>query len=758
MSTGYSASAQAASAQAAQLIQLTPRRDYGPSDMPFLDNLDYLQALEEEAKVILIRGLLRRNKADWQSNPEYARAISLAGPLPNQPNPDKLDELLAVMEKRNQSRLEASDRAGVDIFFPRFCLDHAVESFNRTVVLLLFMLATSKTFAEIFGLCGFEKVQEKAEGMKIGSALAIICRDYREQLTCRRHFSVDAPLMQQEILHVPSYFDETSNILDETVCLYDRYVRFFLGDNNFYNNSLRFIRREKGAVSLEQVIIPEDIKSELVSRIESFFASREKCQAAKLDEFFGYGTALTLLFYGPSGTGKTMMAQALSCFLNRPLFSLKWGNIEERRWDFEDIIKNLFREASLNGGIVFFDEADDLFEDNSGIARSLLIEIEKAHCVVILATNKPVDLDPAMDRRLAIKVFFPLPDAELRYRIWQALMPGFVKLAPDVDLRKLAERHLFTGGLIKNSLFMAINASLMNGNNGNSVVTREMIEQAVDLQSQQMVDMSHLCRIYTPNRKLADLQIKLRQREEIGNVAKAYQRLQEKKLGLNILITTTDPQTGIDVVGALARECSMKVREFDYRVVSSRNEAAMVVEPVSQKKVFPMDYAFAAGTGDASLILFVDYDGLAKWTSGGTEDKDEISGNLTMLNVDLLSHLRTCQGLFCIVTQAPLEGMLPAEFNLHFNLEYPPEETQLRRWEEHMNKKTTSEDELIALVEQNPMHVAEIDFIARQALIQSIIRSKAADTTIEGIRNVIARYRPKRFAPLLFGRVSNNGR
>lgn len=102
MSTGYSASAQAASAQAAQLIQLTPRRDYGPSDMPFLDNLDYLQALEEEAKVILIRGLLRRNKADWQSNPEYARAISLAGTLPNQPNPDKLDELLAVMEKRKE--------------------------------------------------------------------------------------------------------------------------------------------------------------------------------------------------------------------------------------------------------------------------------------------------------------------------------------------------------------------------------------------------------------------------------------------------------------------------------------------------------------------------------------------------------------------------------------------------------------------------------------------------------------------------------
>jgi AAA+ superfamily predicted ATPase len=747
-----------ASAQAAQLIPLSPIRDHRLSDMPFLDNLDYLQALEQEAKIILVRGLLRRSGPDWQNNPEYVRAISLAGLSQDEASPEKLNELFAAMEKRNQSRSEASDRTAVNIFFPKFCLDHEVDSFNRAVVMLLLMLATSKTFAEMFGLCDFEKVQEKSEGMKIGSVLAIICRDYREQLTCRRYFSVDAPLIQQEILYIPSYYNETSNILDETVCLYDRYVRFFLGDNNFYNNSLRFIQREMGSVSLEQVIIPEDIKSELVSRMNSFFASREKFQAANLDEFYGYGTALTLLFYGPSGTGKTMMAQALSCHFNRPLFSLKWGDIQEKIWFFEDVIKNLFREASLNGGIVFFDEADDLFEDNSSITRSLLIEIEKARCVVILATNKPVDLDPAMERRLAIKVYFRLPDVELRYRMWQALMPGFIKLAPDVDLRKLAERYLFTGGLIKNSLFMAINASLINGNNGNSVVTREMIEQAAVLQSLQMVDMSHLCQVYTPSRKFTDLQIKLRQRDELGNVVKAYQRLQEKKLGLNILITSSDPQTGIDVVGALAHECSLKVREFDFRDVSRRSDDSKVVDPVSQKKVFPMDYAFATGTGDASMILFVDYYGLAKWTSDRTENSDETKDDIRILNVDLLSHLRTHQGLFCMVTQVPLQGMLPIEFNLHFNLEYPPEETQLRRWEEHMDRATIKEDELIALVEQNPMHVAEIDFIARQALIQSIIQSKGGGPTIKGIRNVIARYRPKRFVPLLFGRNEDNGR
>jgi hypothetical protein len=131
-------------------------------------------------------------------------------------------------------------------------------------------------------------------------------------------------LIQQGILYSPSYDYETSNILEETICLQDRYVRYLLGDNNFYNNSLSFIRRDHGLVNLEQVIVPEEIKEELLSRMNSFFTSREKREAVKLDEFFGYGTALTMLFYGPSGTGKTMMAQALSRHFKRPLFSIKW--------------------------------------------------------------------------------------------------------------------------------------------------------------------------------------------------------------------------------------------------------------------------------------------------------------------------------------------------------------------------------------------------------------------------------------------------
>lgn len=101
-----------------------------------------------------------------------------------------------------------------------------------------------------------------------------------------------------------------------------------------------------------------------------------------------------------------MLAQGIANRFGKEVISLNITEVSERRGSPEDLLEAIFYEASMHGAIVLLDECDDLFENNSRISRALLIEIEKAHCVVILATNKPVDLDPAMDRRIAMKVPF----------------------------------------------------------------------------------------------------------------------------------------------------------------------------------------------------------------------------------------------------------------------------------------------------------------------------------------------------------------
>ena len=739
-----------ASAQAAEILSIPVCRDERLLEAPFHDNLDYLQALEQEAKLVLLRALSRRG-TEWCNKPEYVQALSLTGIAAHEATLEKLNKSLSETEHRNHLRAKASEKAGINLLFPKLCADYKIAGFNKSLILLLFMVVTSEKFKQMLILCGYENNSEKLEGIKIGKVLSILCSDYREQLSCRKHFSVTAPLLQQEILHIPENYNETSSILDTSVCLHERYVRYIMGDDNLYDSGLRFIRYDRGSVRLEQVIIQKETKQAIVTHVGNYLGCRENDLASKLDEFFGYGTALVMLFHGPSGTGKTMMAQALAYQFNRPLFSLKWGQLEERFWDYEEIIKNIFREASLNCGIVFFDEADDLFVKDSSFARSLLIQIEKARCIVMLATNKAVDLDPAMERRLAMKVYFQLPDLELRYRMWQALMPKFVTLAPDVNLQTLAERYVFSGGLIKNSIFMAINASLINGNNGDAVITMKLLVQSASSQAMQMVDMNKICRTYTPAHPINDLQINLHQRDQLKNVTLAYDHLQKEGLGLNILITAKDLPTGIQAAEALAAECNLKVKAFDYRAVMRTTENAKIFNPITQEEVSPMDYAFDAGLGDAAMILFVDYDGLVTFMAKKKGEDERLEKMYMTLDADFMHHLRSFQGLFCMVTPLPLQNTLPAEFSLHFNLEYPSEEKQLQCWEAHLSGTKIAQDELVSLIEKHPMHIAEIDFIARQALVKAIIQRKESKLSLDEIRTVISCYQPNRYVSPLFG-------
>ena len=748
--TNIMTSERAVTNQAAQVLPLTPSRELRVEAQPFIDNLDYLQALEKEAILILVRAMLWRCGAEQRQSDNYLRIMSYAGLSPEKASLDAVESLLKETANRNHERAERTVLSGIEIIFPKFCQEMNIGGFDREVVLLLFMLATNDDFAEMFALCELKKKNERDSGVKIGTILSFLCRNYREQMICRKKFSVDGVLMKSNILYMMSYMDDSSNIVDEHLCLHERYVRYILGDNNLYNNCYRFIRRDSGSVDLKQVIMPEPIKNEIVSRVGTYLAQRENASAARIDKFFGYGTALTMLFFGPSGTGKTMMVQALARHFDRQLFSIKLESLERIRFQsYDDILESVFREASLNSGIVFFDEADDLFEDNSQMARSLLIQIEKARCIVILSTNKPIDLDPAMERRLSMKVHFSMPDLELRSRMWESLMPDFVELAPDVDLKSLAKRYIFSGGLIKNTIFMAVNMALSKNYLDNPLLTRETIEEAANLQALSMLDMSDLCHEYAPKRTVDDLYLRPDQREEIRRMASAYRILQEKGLGLNILVHSSDIETGVDTVEALASECGLKVRIFDFHRVLRTDDDALVVHPATQREVRPMTYAFTPGTGEAAMILFTDYIGDADWSKKKDKDGDEYT--LKTGQENFFSNLRNYRGLFCIVTHASLKGPLPAEFNMYLDLEYPPEEVQICQWEEHIGKNMAPDNELVSLVEEFPMHISEIDFIGRQALIQAIILGKDKAPTLGIIRDVISRYRQESKVPVLFG-------
>jgi len=87
----------------------------------------------------------------------------------------------------------------------------------------------------------------------------------------------------------------------------------------------------------------------------------------------------------------------------------------------------------------------------------MLVEIEKSQCVTILTTNQPMKLDPALERRLRIKVRFAEPDEPSRRKIWGKLLPGTGLEVTEQDISMLSKRYVFTGGIIKNAVLTALN-------------------------------------------------------------------------------------------------------------------------------------------------------------------------------------------------------------------------------------------------------------------------------------------------------------
>jgi SpoVK/Ycf46/Vps4 family AAA+-type ATPase len=201
-----------------------------------------------------------------------------------------------------------------------------------------------------------------------------------------------------------------------------------------------------------------------------------------------YGRSVSVLFSGPPGVGKTATAEAIAHELSKKILVANYAEIQNCFvGQTEKNISRFFREARESDAVLFWDEADSMFFDRNSAYRNwevrevnqLLMELEKFEGLCILATNRTVTLDKALQRRIAIKVEFQPPDADMRMQIWRKLIPKKLPLDKDIDWETLADTEL-TGGEIKNSVLNASRFALVRGPQG--PVTMNDFEKAISLE------------------------------------------------------------------------------------------------------------------------------------------------------------------------------------------------------------------------------------------------------------------------------------
>eukprot|EP00731_Ephydatia_muelleri_P000672 Em0001g672a len=272
-----------------------------------------------------------------------------------------------------------------------------LETFERNVLLVLTGSMVSRNLRNP----GSQGDSLFGRHLTIGTAIGLFCDSLHDEIRSRTFFYKNSKLVSEGLVHINDPpLHNRGNFLDCVIELDRRLLDYIVGLDSEMNELVDGSDLYTPEVTLAQVSLPPEHITMLLNTFESFDLFQKTCKDLGLSTK-GTARGLCLLFYGPSGTGKTMTANAVAKFLKKKVLLVTVSMLEKDL--SKELLKFLFREAKIHNAILFFDECESLFESresrpnpNLGV---LLTEIEQYDGVIILATNRHHDLDEAMHRR-----------------------------------------------------------------------------------------------------------------------------------------------------------------------------------------------------------------------------------------------------------------------------------------------------------------------------------------------------------------------
>jgi AAA+ superfamily predicted ATPase len=223
----------------------------------------------------------------------------------------------------------------------------------------------------------------------------------------------------------------------------------------------RLAQRIVPRVRLADVVLPEERRSQLREIVSNVRLGPKVYEEWGFGERLPHGRGVAVLFHGPSGTGKSMAAQAIAHELGVDVFALDLSRVVSKYiGETEKNIDAVFSDAERCGAAVLIDEADALLGKRSEVkdAHDRYANIEVAYLLqrmetftglAILTSNIRHNLDQAFLRRLRFVIEFPRPDVRARADIWRLCLPASAHALGERELALLARQAELTGGHIR---------------------------------------------------------------------------------------------------------------------------------------------------------------------------------------------------------------------------------------------------------------------------------------------------------------------
>lgn len=207
--------------------------------------------------------------------------------------------------------------------------------------------------------------------------------------------------------------------------------------------------------TLDDLILPETLKERILRNLLVIKHQRTLHDEWGLKDIAGFRNrmSVSLNFIGPSGTGKTLAAEAVAHELGKPFMVVDYSGLESKYvGDTSKNIKAAFEAAAKHDALLFFDEADSFlgrrieevrqsYDTAVNNTRSvMLMELSRFRGVIIFATNLVTNYDPAFRRRILDHIEFPFPDLGARRVILERHTPGGIPGREGLNFSLLASK------------------------------------------------------------------------------------------------------------------------------------------------------------------------------------------------------------------------------------------------------------------------------------------------------------------------------
>jgi SpoVK/Ycf46/Vps4 family AAA+-type ATPase len=186
-------------------------------------------------------------------------------------------------------------------------------------------------------------------------------------------------------------------------------------------------------------------KKELIKALITVHISGKNSHQSDIIE--GKGKGLIILLHGSPGTGKTLTAESIAEFTEKPLYRVTCGDIGTDPDTVEKYLESVLFIGTVWECVVLLDEADVFLEERTptdlqrnAVVSCFLRVLEYFEGILILTSNRIGAFDEAFKSRVQLALHYPPLDQSGRWEVWNNFVRAMLREGVNMDHGEIKDK------------------------------------------------------------------------------------------------------------------------------------------------------------------------------------------------------------------------------------------------------------------------------------------------------------------------------